>query len=366
MQDKDPIKQILIDTRALWDHADYRPTVRENFTKIIDCKTAALGWQLYASDTETRRVYCTCKSRMCPSCGYRATLAWQREQWAQLPDVPYAGVVFTMPDVLWPIFKRNRHLLHDLPTIGAQAVSQWMKDKHGVHSLILVVQHTFGRHLDFKPHLHLLLSAGGLSETEARWVRGLSLNPVAFMKIWRYGVITYLRRALQAGILKSDLRSWELKEVLRIQYERPWHVNLKHRIPKKHFLGYAARYLRRPPIAKRRFEEVDGEVIKFWTKDTKTNETVLDALAKTEFVERLADHTPEKYQHAVRYYGLLAPRSRNRAFSFILALLGKKRRPRPRPLSWAQSIMQCFAKNPLIDSRGHLMQYVSRYCPVIA
>ena len=238
-----------------------------------------------------------------------------------------------------------------------------MRGKHGAHPLILVVLHTFGRHLDFKPHLHVLVSAGGLSEPEIRWIRGISLNAVGLMKMWRYGVITYLRRALQAGILKTDLRAWELKEVLKIQYERKWHVNLQQRIPKSHFLGYAARYLRRPPIAKRRFQEFVGSDVRFWTEDTKTKELVLDTLPKSDLVDRLADHTPDKYQNAVRYYGLLAPRSRNRALGLVFALLGKMRRPRPRPLSWAESIMQCFGRNPLIDSRGQQMRYVGRYLP---
>ena len=96
---EEPIKQILVDTRPLWDRPSTRPAVRESFRRMIDCRTPALGWQIYASETEERRVYHTCKSKPCPSCGYRATLLWQREQWTQLPDVPYAGVVFTMPDV---------------------------------------------------------------------------------------------------------------------------------------------------------------------------------------------------------------------------------------------------------------------------
>jgi hypothetical protein len=69
------------------------------------------------------------------------------------------------------------------------------------------------------------------------------------MKLWRHGVITYLRCALKAGILKSDLKSWELQELLSDKYEVGWHVDLQERITKRHFLGYAARYIRRPPIA---------------------------------------------------------------------------------------------------------------------
>src|SRR6185312_5951973 len=179
-----------------------------------ECRTPALGWQLYASETEERRVNHTCKVRSCPSCGYRATLQWQREQWTQLPNIPYSGLLLTMPDVFRTIFQQNRNLLHDLPTLGGEAVSQWMKDKYGVCPLILVVQHTFGRHLNFNPHLHMLVSAGGLSESESRWIRGLNLNPVGIMKLWRHGVIMYLRLAYKAGILKSDLSSRELQELL--------------------------------------------------------------------------------------------------------------------------------------------------------
>lgn len=363
---EEPMKQILKDARSAWDHDGTRRCVRESFRRMIECRTAALGWQIYASETEVRRVYFTCKVRSCPSCGYRATLQWQREQWTQLPDVPYAGLVLTMPDVFWSILKQNRHLLHDLPTIGGEAVLQWMKDKYGIRPLILVVQHTFGRHLNFNAHLHMLVSAGGLSEAESRWIEGLTLNPVGFMKLWRHGIITYLRLALEAGILKSDLKSWELRELLADKYEVGWHVDMQERISKRHFLGYAARYIRRPPIAQHRFQEIDGPVVKFLTKDTATKETVLDELPKEEFIRILADHVPDKYVHSVRYYGLLAPRSRSRVFAIMFKLLGQTRRPRPRRLSWAEMIMKYFGRNPLTDSNGKSMKYVGHYFPVTA
>ena len=365
MQLDEPIKQVLIDSREFWDHDGTRPCVRENFKKMIECRTPALGWLLYASETEVRRVYFTCKVRSCPSCGYRATLQWQREQWTQLPNVTYAGLVFTMPDVFWSIFKQNRHLLHDLPTIGGEAILQWMKDKYGIRPLILVVQHTFGRHLNFNAHLHMLVSVGGLSEAESRWIDGLTLNWVGFMKLWRHGIITYLRLPLAAGILKSDLKGWELRELLADKYEVGWHVNMQECISKRHFLGYAARYIRRPPVAQHRFQEI-RPVVKFWTKDTTTKETVLDELPKEQFIQILADHVPDKYVHSVRYYGLLAPRSRSRIFTIMFKLLRQTRRPRPRRLSWAEMIMKYFGKNPLIDSRGRPMQYVGQYFPAAA
>ena len=166
----------MIKGRDVWQRAGVRDAVREDFSKVAACRTSALGAEVYASGTEKREFFHPCKSRSCPSCGHRATILWQREQWAALPDIPYKGVVLTMPNVLWPIFQRNRHLLHDLPALGAGVIQEWLKTKYGVRVLLMVVPHTFGRHLTFNAHLHILVSAGGLNESEGRWISQLSLR----------------------------------------------------------------------------------------------------------------------------------------------------------------------------------------------
>jgi hypothetical protein len=266
-----------------------------------------------------------------------------------------------MPRPLWRIFKENRDLLHDLPTLGGEAVRQWMKDAFGACPLILVVQHTFGRHLNFNAHLHMLVSAGGLSQSEGRWIPQLGLNPVGLMKLWRYGIITYLRHASKAGILKSDMKDWQLNRLLSKKYEIDWHVYLQEDVSKRHFLGYSARYIRRLPIAQHRFQEISGSVIKFLSKDTETKETVVDELPKEDFIRILADHVPDKYRHSIRYYGLLAPRAKGRAFTLLFELLGQKRRTRPARMPWAEMMMKYFKKNVLIDSRGQAMELVGQH-----
>ena len=194
---------------------------------MLDCGTPALGWNLYASDTEEKCCCHRCKSRFCPSCGYRSTLLWLEEQAAALPDIPYAGVVFTMPRELWAIFKRNRHLLHDLASLGsAGVIQQWVRMRYGVSVLIMVVPHTFGGDLKFNPHLHILVSAEGLSESEGRWIPNIRLNKDALMRMWRYAVIDHLRRAARANVLKSDLGRRELQITLTTAYER--HPDVDH------------------------------------------------------------------------------------------------------------------------------------------
>ncbi len=366
MRDRKLLKQILEATRDVWDRPGTRPAVRKNFAAILDCGTPALGWEVYASDTEEKCCYHRCKSRFCPSCGYRATLLWLREQWAALPDIPYSGLVFTMPRALWPVFQQNRHLLHDLPALGAAVVEQWMKHKYGVRVLIMVVPHTFGGYLNFNCHLHILVSAGGLNESEGRWVAPLRFDKNEIMEMWRNAVITYLREALKAGVLRSDRTIEDLNKAFTAEYERPrWIIYIHSSMSKKHFLLYAARYARRPPIAQRRLLRItDGEV-EFWTKDKKLGRRVTTRQSLQNFVAALAEHIPDRYRHAIRHFGLLAPRTKNLTFAAVFVLLGKDMRPRPRRMSWPASLRKYFGVDPLIDSRGQPMHWVRRQRPMI-
>ena len=96
IKNRDPLKQILLQTHSHWDKDETRLAVRQAFRKTMQCRTATLGAEVYASQNQERIVYHPCKSRACTSCGYRATVQWQRERWAALPDRAYKGITFTM------------------------------------------------------------------------------------------------------------------------------------------------------------------------------------------------------------------------------------------------------------------------------
>jgi hypothetical protein len=132
-----PIKHLLLATRELWDHFGTPANIRETFLKIINCGTIALGAEVFTSGTERKLVYHTCKSRFCTSCGQRATEAWQQDLEAILPDIPYLGITLTMPCEFWPILEQNRHILHGMSAMGAEAIQQWVKARYGVRVLII-------------------------------------------------------------------------------------------------------------------------------------------------------------------------------------------------------------------------------------
>ena len=362
----EPLKEILSATRQLWDQDGVRSAVRTNFAKVLSCRTEALGSEVYASDTEQKIVHHTCKFRACPSCGHRATRLWQREMWATLPDVQFTGVVFTMPDILWPIFQRNRHLSDDLPALGAAVIKEWAKNAHGIVPMLMVIRHTFGRHLNFNPHLHILVSAGGLRILGEGWVSGLSFDRAALMRRWRYALITYLRVALQRGLLHSERTPQAFRAMLTSQYERWWSVNVQPCSSKEHFLRYAGRYVRRPPLAQYRILEHTQEKVSFRTQDHKLKREVVTQCTPLSFTELLADQVSEHYKHGIRHFGLLAPRSKGRTFGLIFAQLKQTRHSKPPRLAWAHSIECEFGIDPLLDSKGELMRLVSRRRPILA
>ena len=269
-----------------------------------------------------------------------------------------------MPDRLWPIFQQNRHLLHDLAALGAAVIQQWVKARYGVRVLIMVVQHTFGRRLNFNPHLHILVSAGGLQESEGCWIAPLRFEKDALMHMWRYTVITYLREAIRANVLTSDLGAEELEMVLTTQYERWWNIKLTGLMSKQHFLGYAGRYIRHPPIAQHRFVKVTDREIQFLRKDLKLKRQVLTRYLIEEFVTTLAEHVPDRYRHGMRYFGLMAARSNGRTSAALFVLLGRVQRPRPPRLTWANSLRKHFGVDPLVDSGGRTMHWIGRLSPV--
>lgn len=360
-----PLRDALAMHRDVWDHDGTRSSVREAFTKVIACGTETLGAEVFASDGEERVVPHTCKSRACPSCGWQATRSWQREQWRELPEMPYAHVCLTMPDVLWPLFRRNRHLLRDLPVLGAQVLQQWARQKHDVRLMIVVIPHTFGRHLNFNSHLHILVSQGGLRMEGGQWLTDVRFDRNALMPMWRYAVITLLRAAARAGVLDTDMDRASLSRLLTSQYERWWNINVQPFKGKKQFLGYAGRYARRPPIAQHRFRTITADTISFRTKDTRTKQTVETVCTPVEFLARLAHHVPDRYRHNVRHFGLLAPRVKGHTHDIVFALLGQARLGKPARLRWASSLQKSFGVDPLIARNGQRMTWSRRLPPVI-
>ena len=362
---ENPLKKIFELTQDKWDHPDERSAVRDNFGKVCVCRTAALGGEVYASAAGEKVFYHTCKSKCCPSCGNRGTLHWVQDQGAALPDISFVGIVLTMPNVFWPIFKAHPHLQHDLPALGAAVLQQWAWNRYQVRLHLIVIQHTFGGRLNHYPHLHMMVSAGGLKPAQARWVEPLAFDRKQIMILWRFAVTSYLWKANRDGLLRKSCLPEEFNELLHEEVQRDyWHIHLTPKMSKKHFLGYAGRYIRRLPIAQNCILKVTGDEVVYLAKDTKTKTLQEAHCTPAEFVAMLSPHVLDRYQHSMRYFGLLAPRTKRLTSAAVFALLGQQPRPKPPRQRWNDSLKQRFGVDPLIDEFGNPMHWVGRRQPV--
>ena len=164
-------------------------------------------------------------------------------------------------------------------------------------------------------------------------------------------------------MLVSKVSNKRLAVVLETEYERWWNVYVDPIRSKWHFLRYVARYVRRPPIAQHRFTRISDREVEFSTKDLKQKQIVTTRYLIEEFVDTLAEHVPDHYRHAMRRFGLLAPRTQCITSTVMWLLLGQEKRPRPQRLSWRNSLHKYFGVDPLADSRGHSMHWIRRIKP---
>ena len=175
-------------------------------------------------------------------------------------------------------------------------------------------------------------------------------------------MIALLRAALRAGQLQTKMAVNEIEELLTEQEKRWWSIKIQSLEDKGHFLQYAGRYVKRPPIAQRRITCIGERSVTFWAKDKRTRCRVEVKCSMEEFIDRW-EHIPERYQHAVRSFGLFAPRALRQTSAAIFAILGQERRPRPKARPWAYSVERDFKHDPLLDHKGKRMKWVRRLAP---
>jgi hypothetical protein len=351
------LREILIRGRGHWDHDGYDPDWRRAFLLALQCKTPALGGRLYASESEERVFYNTCKSPTCPSCGHWATIQWQRERWCALPEGLYVEITFTMPDTLRGMFASNPRLTRKLAKIAARVIRSYARVQYGVEVGVMPVLHTFNGELLFKPHVHALVTAGGLQASRSSWRSGLFFDRTALMASWKRLVIAVLRKASEANQLRTEITQGQLERLLKFEEIREWIGHVQSFRGKEHFLRYCGRYVRRPPMAQWRVFAIEDGFVKFWHQDKRLKRWVVVSCKIEEFIDRWAQHIPKRYQHAVRHFGLFAPRRWPRTAAAVFTVLRVKQLRPPKRLPWAISVEK-FGRNPLLDQNNRPMKFV--------
>ena len=274
---------------------------------IISCRTPELGAAVYECKCGERRiVYHSCRDRHCPVCQGINNARWAEKQMASSLPVKYFHIVFTLPDFLNPLVLANpREAFNALFAAASSALLKLCADQRylGIKPGFTAVLHTWGQTMQFHPHLHVILTAGGLSSDGARFVDKSCLQFLFPVK-----VLSRLFRGIFADALgKSVPLSKELKSSI---FNTEFFCYLKEPLERAdNAVKYLARYASRVCISESRivaYGKTEGTVA-FSYKDNKDGgKQKTMAIPAIEFVRRFLLHVLPKRFTKIRHYGILA------------------------------------------------------------
>jgi Putative transposase len=211
-----------------------------------------------------------------------------------------------------------------------------------------------------------LVSAGGFNAASIRWIHDLHFSRDEYrhelMLAWRLALIAYLEAAVSAEALRSALNSNELLQILETERRRSWNIFISRKVPKSIVINHIGRYIRKPPIAQYRLTRLNEAEVQYLAKDTRKRCLTPVTYTNKELLALLIPHVADRYCNSMRYFGLLAPRSK-RLLPVVFDLLNQEQQSKPHRLSYAAALKRTFGINPFIGRDGSLLQRVGRIEP---
>jgi len=328
------------------------PGQRQVLRAVGRCRTAALGGHIQRCDgcDHQQIQYNSCRNRHCPKCQAMARAAWLDQRESELLPVPYFHVVFTLPHELAPLALQNQRIVYG---ILFQAASQTLLEiaadpKHlGAKIGCLMVLHTWGQNLMHHPHVHAIVTGGGLAPDGSRWIHGRRSKrgkaffaPVKVLsRVFRGKFIALLKQAFASdelgfyGQLKPLSNSLTFEQLLNKAVRHDWVVYAKRPFSSPLcMLKYLARYTHRVAISNQRLVGLNEGRVSFRYRDYASGQhDKVMTLETPEFMRRFLMHTLPKCFVRIRYYGFLANRQRNQHLELCRKLLGVASAPSEPP-----------------------------------
>jgi Putative transposase/Transposase zinc-binding domain len=274
------------------------------------CRTAALGGHVdicNSCDYELHS-YNSCRNRHCPICQMAAQHAWIEQRMERVLHTHHFHAVFTLPQELRTLALHNKGFVYDLlMKVAAEILDLMARQRLGAQLGITVVLHTWTREMLLHPHVHCVVTGGGLDVANNRWVP-TSENFLFPVPVLRGLFRKYIRQALKQAVDqdKLDLEGYAGRrgfiQVLRSLFRKEWVVYCKKPFAgPEHIYEYLGRYTHRVAISNSRILSSYDTAITFKTRGD-ASVTVTPA----EFIRRFLLHVLPSSFHKIRHFGLYA------------------------------------------------------------
>jgi len=284
------------------------------------CRTGALGGHVQrCPNGHVERVwYNSCRNRACPQCNGLARERWLQRTQARLIECAHWHVIFTIPHQLNVLWQLNTAAMMDaLFGAARDTLLELLGDARylGAQAGIQLALHTWNRALALHPHLHALVSDGGMREGE--WVsprRSHFLPAKVVMLLFRGKLLAALRELHGHGRLRlpDDMSPERLVSLLnRLGRKVKWNVRVCERYAHGRGVSlYLARYVKGGPFNNTQIVRASPDQVVFgYTPHAEAGapkHSAILTLSPTAFLSRVLMHAPETGRHTVRYYGLYA------------------------------------------------------------
>ena len=308
---------------------------------LITCRTIDLGGHLYKCDSCDRyhTVYNSCKNRHCPTCQSLKAAGWLLKRRSELLPLQYHHVVFTVPDILNRIFLQNKKVMYTLLFKSvSRTLTQLSREKKylGAWQIgFISVLHTWGQTLLDHPHIHTIVTGGGISKDKKIWI---SCKKNYFIKVqilsqrFRDVFLRALKELHKNKSLKffgkiKELKRWNaFQKLIDKCYSKQWVVHSEPNYSKPdNIFDYLGRYVQKVAISNNRIIKVENDRVYFKYKDNAADgKTKIMDLDVYEFIRRFLLHVLPKRFVKIRYYGLLSFKNRKKKIALCRRLLGVK------------------------------------------
>lgn len=310
---------------------DRRRAIRD----IVLCRTPLLGGHLQVCDQCGREqaYYNSCRNRHCPKCQSLDQARWVAAQGRHLLPIPYFHVVFTVPPALHPLFFNDRRRCFQILFAAAwETLNDICRRRLGATPGAIAVLHTWTQTLRFHPHVHCIVTGGGLSPDRQRWIASRSnfFLPVRVLsKVFRGKLLERFETALSSSALHTPMPFG--RQRLREAAGTPWVVYSKAPMAgPEQVLRYLGRYTHRIALGNERIAAFDdGQVTFRYRNRRRGNRTQLLTLPARRFVTLFLLHVLPSRFVRIRHYGLLANGQRTALLERARAQLGSPAPPEP-------------------------------------
>ena len=304
----------------------YSKSVLRNLSR---CHTIDIGMHVYQCNKcqQIHYQYHSCGDRHCMCCGGIKREQWIQDRMSELLPTKYFHIVFTLPQELRSICMGNRKVMFNLIFECAHyTILKLSKDPRylGATPGITSILHTNGQDLSFHPHVHSIVSGGGI-DYDGKWIKekrknGLFLFPRRAMeKIYKSRIMHRIRHLQK----KNKLQIHDVNAYHKIMNDigfKKWNVYAKAPFGgPEQIIEYLGRYTHKVAITAHRILKIDQENITFKYKDYADRNQVKEmVLPHEEFLRRFEQHILPKRYVKIRHAGYLTHKNKNYRIADIL------------------------------------------------